>query len=489
MNGSWVIRLRRLQSGLLAEWSGDGSSGRVPRWLSFWVHVFREFWRNRCQVRAAGLAYTTLLAIVPLLAVSIAVASLLFDVTKAENRQKLNEGIEQVVRSVAPSLGLEDVETATPASVGVGPVAAAEARGSVRRAEVANSILAYVGNINFTSIGMTAAAGLIFVAISLLRTIEAALNDIWGVTQGRGWFQSIVLYWAAITLGPLLLVIVKSLGYVRAFGWATDGLKQSPGYALLLDSSVVPLILLTGTFASLYRLMPNTRVRWSAALVGAAVAAGLWWLNNQAANLYNSKVVMYSKIYGSLGILPLFLAGLYLSWLILLLGAQTAYVFQHRQGYLEDQRADQVDQTGRELAAVRIMFEIGRCFAAGLPGPDLDRLAAGLGIPLRLTQRVVASLRARGLVNEVSPSPVARKGIAKHAPDEPRYTPARPLTRITLAEVWQAVRGRPGGNLATPEDPLAQSAQAELNALIAAAEARGRTATLAELIQKLPPAH
>ena len=440
-------------------------------------------------MRAAGLAYTTLLALVPLLAVSIAVASLLFDVNKPENRQKLNEGMEYVVKYVAPSLGLEDVEAAGPVAPNnpanaTAPIPASDAKGSVRRAEVANNILAYVGNINFTTIGVTAAAGLIFVAISLLRTIEAALNDIWGVTQGRGWFQSIVLYWAAITLGPLLLIIVKSLGYVRAFGAAAEHFNQGFGHVLLLVSGVVPLLLLTVTFASLYRLMPNTRVRWSAALVGAFVAASLWWLNNQAANLYNSKVVMYSKIYGSLGILPLFLAGLYLSWLILLLGAQTAYVFQHRQGYLEDQRADQVDQTGRELAAVRIMLEIARAFADGHQGPDLDHLAAGLGIPLRLARRVVTALRVRGLVNEVSPPLLSKKGLTKTAPDEQRYAPGRPLARITLAEIWQSVRGKPGGNLATPNNPLAQAAQVELNALIAAAETHGRTVTLAELITR-----
>lgn len=472
MSGSWQMRWQRLQSGLWSEWSGDGSPGRLPRWASFWIHVFREFWRNRCQVRAAGLAYTTLLALVPLLAVSISVASLMFDVQKTENRQRLSQGMEDLVNYVAPSLGLEAVD----------------AKGNARRAEVANSILAYVGNINFTTIGVTAAAGLIFVAISLLRTIESAFNDIWGVTQGRGWFQSIVLYWAAITLGPIFLVVIKSFGYVRVFGSAAKWFNEGPGHVLLVLSSFVPLALLTLAFASLYRLMPNTPVRWSAALTGAVVAAALWWINNQASTFYNSNVITYSKIYGSLGILPLFLAGLYLSWLILLLGAQTAYVFQHREGYLEERRADQVDQAGRELAAVRIMFEIGRCFAAGHAGPDLDRLAVGLGIPVRLTARIVALLRARGLVHEVTPVAVVRRGWIRAAPDEPRYAPARPLARISVTDVWQAVRGRLGGNLPTPDDPLARIARAEYDAVIDAAEARGKASSLADLLGNPPPA-
>ena len=172
--------------------SADASprSGSVPHWLAFVIQVAREFWRHRCQVRASALAYTTLLALVPLLAVSIAVASLIFDVKDPSRRQELMAGIERLVDNLAPTLGLSD------------------SAGAERRAQVAQQILDFVGNIDFGKIGVTAAAGLIFVAISLLRTIEAAFNDIWGVTRGRGWFQSLVLYWAAITLGPIVFLVV-----------------------------------------------------------------------------------------------------------------------------------------------------------------------------------------------------------------------------------------------------------------------------------------
>lgn len=470
MVGIWWARWRRLQSGLQSEWVNEGLSGGAPRWLAFVIQVFHEFWRNRCQVRAAGLAYTTLLALVPLLAVSISVASVLFDVKEPGNQERLGKGLEDLVNYVAPALGLED------------------ANGNARRREVANGILAYVSNINFTTIGVTAAAGLIFVAISLLRTIESAFNDIWGQSEGRGWFQSIVLYWAAITLGPLLFVVVKSLSYVRAFGAASSWFQAGFGQVLLQLSAFLPLVLLTLTFSSLYRLMPNTRVQWRAALFGGVVAAGLWWLNNQAATLYNSKVVLYSKVYGSLGILPLFLAGLYLSWLILLLGAQTAYVFQYRDRCMDDRRADHVDGAGRELAAVRIMLEIGRAFASGHPAPDLGSLAGQLGIPVRLAARLIASLRLQGLVHEITPPPRTLGGRLRSGSDEPRYAPAQPLTDISLAEVWQAVRGKPGGNLPVPTNPTAQLASAAITEMITAAERQGRTARLSDLIARMPGA-
>ncbi len=467
MIGAWWARWLRCFSGLKSEWSGEGVSVDVPRWISFWIHVLREFVRNRCQVRAAGLAYTTLLALIPLLAVSLAVASLIFDVKKPENHAKLSKGLEDMVNYVAPALGLEDSD------------------GKAQRVKVAGDILTFVGNIDFGAIGVTAAAGLIFVAISLLRSIESAFNDIWGVSEGRGWFQSVVLYWAAISLGPILFIIVKSLGYVQVLGSASEWFQRGLGHWLLLLSSFIPLILLTIMFASLYRLVPNTRVHWSAAWGGGAVAAGLWWLNNQGATLYNSNVVANSKIYGSLGILPLFLAGLYLSWLILLLGAQTAYVFQHRQGYLEDCKADQVDQTARELAAIRIMLEIGRRFVNGLGGPTLDQVAVSVGISLRLAQRLIRLLQLQGLVCEVVPPPRSKAGQWRSGAGDTQYAPAQALANISLAEVWQAVRGQSGGNLPALDDSLAQAARVEMEAMIAPAEARGRTVRLSDIVQRL----
>ena len=247
------------------------------------------------------------------------------------------------MENVAPALGLVDAGTAAEAEADlVGPPApgsdagrAAEAV-SQQRQNVANQILGYTRKIHFGTIGVTAMAGLIFLAISLLRTVESTFNDIWWVALGRGWFDSIVLYWAAITLGPIVMLVGTTSGYLTALYEKSSALQQIPG-AALFQTQLLPLLLLWVAFVALYKLAPNTRVHLAAAGVGGAVAVVLWWGNNRLGVLYNTKVVTYSKIYGSLGAVPLFLIGLYFSWMILLFGAQVAYVFQNRRSYLQEQ--------------------------------------------------------------------------------------------------------------------------------------------------------
>ena len=104
----------------------------------------------------------------------------------------------------------------------------------------------------------------------------------------------------------------------------------------------------------IYRLMPATKVLWSAALVGGAVGGTLPQLNNLFSVIYVSRVLTYSKIYGSLGAVPIFLVGLYFSWIIILFGAQVAYAFQNRTAYVQEKQAETINQRGREFVALRM---------------------------------------------------------------------------------------------------------------------------------------
>ena len=190
-------RLKRIQDEVVASASDDVSMladpARTPwhrAFIHFWTLVGTFFWRNRCQVRASALAYTTLLALVPLLAVSISML-VVFKSNDAESR--INDWIEQLVQHVAPTLGLSDQKDGD----------------SARHVAVKN-IVDFVGKIRFGTIGVTAMAGLVFAAISLMRTIEAAFNDIWGVSKSRSWWNSILLYWGVMTLGPAVMAIVTT---------------------------------------------------------------------------------------------------------------------------------------------------------------------------------------------------------------------------------------------------------------------------------------
>jgi membrane protein len=145
--------------------------------------------------------------------------------------------------------------------------------------------------------------------------------------------------------------------------------------------------------------------------------------------------VSYSKIYGSLGLVPVFMAGLYFSWLILLFGAQIAYAFQNRRAYLQDKLVENVNQRGREFVALRLMTCIGQRFQSGQPPVTLQTISAELGIPSRLAQQMLQTLLAARLVVETGGR-------------ETGYAPARPLEAITAHHILYALRT--GGGMELP---------------------------------------
>ncbi len=480
-----VSKLKRLQTEVTASLDDapaasvdDAQLSRLARFVHFWGLVGRFFWRNRCQVRASALAYTTLLALVPLLAVSLTVASLVFDAKSDASRAKLTEYIGRAIDATAPMLGLVETDDAneddarSPAlpTPGHAPAAKPTGQSSERRAQIAKTILDFVGNIKFGTIGVTATAGLIFVAISLLRTIEAAFNDIWGVTRGRGWFDSIILYWAAISLGPIAVLVATTSGYLSMLDGQEGWIAHIPGSALF-RTQLLPLVVMSLAFGGFYKFMPNTRVRWQAALVGGMVAGLLWWINNRLGALYNTKVATSYTIYGSLGVVPLFLAGLYFSWMIVLFGSEVAYVFQNRHAYLQERISERVHQQAREFIALRFMAEIGHRFAQNLPPPSAAVLATSLTVPARLTGSILASLVQARVAAETS-------GV------EPGFVPGRPLDQISARDILRALRTANGDDLATSADPHRPVVAAEFAAILAAESSRSAEVTLERLVEK-----
>jgi membrane protein len=450
-------RVKRSIAAILSERPGEQLRNPVFGFLHFWVFVGRSFARNRCPVRATALAYTTLLALVPVLAVGLGVSTSLLKSERSQTRQL----IEGVIDQVAPQLER---------------LPGAEADKTEAREQVIEQIEGFIGNIRSGALGMTGTIALVLVAIGMLSTIEGAFNDIWGVARGRSWVSRVVHYWTVITLGPLVLVMavgllvsaelltepeaereaaeagaVTSETAVRAaegdearveggmmselWSGAVRNLRmlgRSPvGRAAL---NFLPFVVLSVCFGLLYQLMPNTRVWWQAALVGGLVGALLWILNSKLSVLFASRAVSASKVYGPLGVFPVFLIGMYVSWLILLFGAQVAYAFQHRNAYLLEKRFENISQRGRELAALRIMILVGERFERGADPPTSAELAEELGASPRLIAQLIEPLCRRNLVIEAS-GPV------------PGYSLGRPLDRIGMDQILEAMRLGEAGDL------------------------------------------
>jgi membrane protein len=435
----------------------ENEFNRLERFAHFCVLVGKSFVRNRCLIRASALSYTTLLAMIPLLAVAVSVTSSLL---KTQGETQIYTAIDKIVANIMPPATVSTNSSGvalnlSPAiSVALTPTNSVAETNSIAannpdrgtpvvsvnaQKEAAKWIHDFVQNTQSGALGVVGMLLLVVVAIRMLANVEATFNDIWGVTRGRNWLLRVVLYWTTITLGPLAIIGALGLASGPHLQTVKNFLGQTPFIGSLIFQ-FLPLVVLWFAFALLYQLVPNTKVNFSAALVGGIVAGSFWHLNNVFGFLYVSRGVTNSKIYGSLGLVPVFMIGLYFSWAILLFGAQVAYAFQNRKAYLQEKLVENVNQRGREFIALRLMTCIGQHFQTGRPPATLQKISDELGIPTKLAQQVLRTLLAARLVVEV-------------AGNEIRFAPARPLDAITAHDVLSAMRAANGQEFATRDEP------------------------------------
>jgi membrane protein len=427
------------------------SAGPLPAlqsFIHFWTLTIRSFIRNRVPVRASALAYSSLLALVPMLALILSIA--LGFLRGAEGEKHIETFIQHIFHAVLPS-----------------------AEGTVEaQKETVKKIKDFVTQQQTSAVSASAALMLVFIAIMMLSRIEDTFNDIWGVSRGRSWFARVTQYWATLTLGPVLLVMVIGLTSSTELAGFKAVLAEMPlGIGVLTSFffKFLPYLLLSLGFAVLYVLLPNTKVTWRAALVGGIVGGCLWQLNNLMSVLYVSRVVSNSKVYGSLGMVPVVMIGLYFSWLILLFGAQVAYSFQNRRAYYQERLVENLDQHTRELAGLRLMVEIARRFHAGQKAPTGILLSELLGVPTRLTGKVLQALTNARLIVEVNQGDQA-------------YVPARPLEEITCHQVLEALRTSGTGPLALRESPAREHVRDAYESFQLAEQAVSGKLTLASLV-------
>jgi membrane protein len=433
-----------------------GPAWRRLRSLTQFVYLtVLGFNANRCPLRAAALCYTTLLALVPLLAVALVLAKGFVRDSVANAAPQL---LDSLVAWLAPQLEVLPT-SGTNAAVVAGQVTVSTAA----RREVVDQIQLFLGNIDTGTLGVLGTAALILVAIRLLMTVEQTFNDIWGVGEGRSIWRKVVYYWAAVSLGPILLGTAVAMTGRAEFQRAVVLL---PGDRFLM--AVVPYLALWVGFGLLYGLMPNTSVGWRAAAIGGIVAGTLWQLNSLLNTMYFSRVVTYSKIYGGLGVVPVLLLGLYLSWVIVLFGAQVSFAAQNFRSFIQQRATERVDQHGRELLACRLVLEASRQFLHGAPPPRPAELADRLRAPLQLVNRLIPRLTDGGVLSLTTGA-------------EGGLTPARPPETITVADVLHVVRtadGKCGDAPARAGDPL-QALLADLHHVVHAAPANANFRDLA----------
>ncbi|MGK5084380.1 YhjD/YihY/BrkB family envelope integrity protein [Bdellovibrionota bacterium FG-1] len=256
--------------------------------------VAQEIKTKQLMLVASSLAYTTILSLIPLLAVSFAIFQAFGGL------DKLYATIEPFILSNLAE-GLSD--------------------------EVTEKIHGFIKNAHASAVGLGGFVGLVFTSMSMLSSIEKAINNIWATPLTRTFFQRIAAYWFFITLGPLALAV--------GVGAATS--SEIPVMHLL--PSGAGLFLLTGTgLTAIYQWVPHCKVQLKNSLIAGFGAAILFHFAQSGFRIYTARVLSYSKIYGSLGAVPILLLWIYILWIIVLSGAAFSAALQNRRTVVPDSR-------------------------------------------------------------------------------------------------------------------------------------------------------
>ena len=295
-----------------------------------------------------------------------------------------------------------------------------------------------ISRIDAGALGAFGAFTLVSVGISLLSAIERAFNDIWGVARGRALSRRVVYYWAGVTLGPLFLFLAIGITGSNAVASVLGHLPGAP--IVRAFWRVLPFVILSAGLTLLYWTMPNTYVPPGAAMRGGITAGILVQSNNLASALYFSEVLHYSKVYGSLGAIPVIMVGLYLSWMIVLYGAEVAHA-------AASPNVENVPFPQGDVGRSRVVIEVARLAAAaflsgrgGISRADLAKQScyvdAWVGTALDL------------LCEEaffVAVADDSQNGL-------PRYLPTRLPREIAVLDILAAVR-RPTKDVPSLPEP------------------------------------
>ncbi|MEH6630858.1 MAG: virulence factor BrkB family protein [Halopseudomonas aestusnigri] len=321
--------------------------------LRFVGYVFKRFSKDKGTRVAASLSYSSLLAIVPMMTIALALMSAFpgFQDSKGELQASL-------LNNLLPSAELQ----------------------------IAEQLNSFVANANnMTAIGVLALA---VTAIMLLYTISNSFNAIWRVQEKRPIFNLILVYWALLTLGPLMLGASLT---VSSYGFAMAEMADQSGYTSSFLTVVIPILLGCTAFTVLYLVVPNRPVLFSHALIGGVTATTLFELLKRGFGLYLHYFPSYQAIYGALATIPIFLIWMYLSWMVVLLGAELTAALPERRAVLrKDIKREGIgDRLSLALALLQKLEK------AGKQGATLKETMMMKGLPadLQATGEVLMDLK------------------------------------------------------------------------------------------------
>ncbi|HXF08366.1 MAG TPA: YihY/virulence factor BrkB family protein [Candidatus Acidoferrales bacterium] len=371
--------------------------------------VGRDLTQGPLRLWAMSLVYTTLLSLVPLLALA-------FSVLKAFGAHNV---AEPLIAEVLAPLGPQGVE-------------------------LTRTIIGFVENMKVGVLGSVGLGFLLYTVVSLIQKVEQAFNQIWRVSEARSLARSFKDYLIVVLLAPVLYLVATGLFASIMGAEIVRGLSdwQPFGLALFLLARLAPLVLITAIFTLIYLFLPNTRVRWHAALTGALATALAWLVGGRAFAFFVAGSTNYDAIYSGFAILILLLIWLNVIWTILLTGAQIAFYVQYpaATGPIDTNVAE---RAAPEYRALGLLLAVAVRHVHGLAPATLESLAREMGVPASVLGFAVDDLVERDL-------------LVRSNEDPPRLVLARAPEQISLQTVFSAPAQTLSGHWPVPLRQLEQ---------------------------------
>ena len=415
----WRIRLHALPR----------SRSLLIRNLRVIVLTVRDFRVDKCSLRASALTLYSILSVVPVVALG-------FGIAKGFGMERL---LEERLRGL-----LQGQE------------------------QVAKQVIGFAHRLlKNTQGGLVAGVGvlvLLWTVIKVLGNIESSFNDVWGIRKGRSLGRKFTDYIAIILICPIVLVMSSTATVVLrtqidvVFGAVSFlGYVGPVVYSLL---NLVPFALVCAVLAFVYIFMPNTRVHWRSGILAGIVAGIALQLFQSLYISFQVGVSRANAIYGSFAALPLFLAWVQVSWLVVLFGAELSFAHQNVETYEFEPDCVGVSQSFKTLVALKVVHLTVQNFIAERNPATATEICHELGVPIRLVNDVVYELVGARVL-----SPVRGDGDRELA-----YQPALPVERLTVASVVQALAQRGSRDIPVTDSPALIRLEQSLAALRNSAE-------------------
>ena len=356
--------------------------------------LVRDLKGGELNLRAMSLVYTTLLSLVPLLAIS-------FSILKGFG---VHNEIGPFLFNLLEPLG-------------------------EKGQDITLTIIDFVERMKVGVLGSIGLVLLLYTVISVMQKVERAFNFIWQIRESRPIAQRFSDYISVILVGPMLIVASTGISATAMNSTLVKSLTQIQPLGWLIEVSVVfvPLVLSIAAFSFFYVFIPNTKVKIKSALIGAVVASILWKLTGWIfANVVVTST-QYEAVYSAFASLIFFMIWLYLTWLILMIGASVAFYHQHPEYLSGDQSKKLLSSRMKEYLSLLVMGCIGTNFYSGKAAWSLEGLADKLNVPVEAIDSILNILEIEGFV-------VKTKDV------EQCYIPGRPFDTTPLEYLISAVK-------------------------------------------------